>query len=181
MKKIITHLSNISNWPLWKRNKKKSDDISITESPPASLKEENEKKRKITAENDQEERNYYVSNEKSLAILKRLIKFEKSQKYLKKEITLTWLANHLGTNTKYLSETIRMHRNKNFNNYINGLRINYIVSLLHKAQEYRDYKIITLAEKCGYSSSQVFVIAFKKETGVIPSRYISDLKNKLSN
>jgi len=110
-------------------------------------------------------------------ILQRLSKFEKSNKYLKKEMSLGYLAAQLGTNTRYLSEIIKQHKSKSFNNYINGLRINYISMLLYKEPKYRKYKISYLAELCGFSSRVVFATTFKKETGVSPSYYIRNLKS----
>ena len=120
----------------------------------------------------------FITDETSTAILKKLMRFESSDKYLRKDINLTWLANHLNTNTKYISEVIKIHRNKNFNNYINGLRIEYIIQKLSENPVYREYKITYLAEECGYASPQVFVIAFKKESGVTPSNFIEQLKTQ---
>lgn len=119
-----------------------------------------------------------ISDDTLNAILKKLTKFEKSDKYLKKDINLTWLSNHLNTNTKYLSEIIKNHRSKNFNTYINWLRIRYITRMLYEDPVYREYKITYLAEECGYASPQVFVIAFKRETGVTPSYFIEQLKKR---
>lgn len=119
-----------------------------------------------------------ISEEMVSFILKKLAKFEDSGKFLRKDINLTWLSNHLNTNTKYISEVIKIHRNKNFNSYINGLRIQYITNKLISDPVYREYKISYLSEECGYASTQVFVIAFKKETGVTPSHFIDQLKNQ---
>jgi hypothetical protein len=119
-----------------------------------------------------------IPDEAFNVILKKIIRFENSDKYLRKDINLTWLSNHLNTNTKYLSEVIKIHRNKSFNNYINGLRIEYITRKLYENPVYREYKITYLAEECGYASPQVFVIAFKKEIGVTPSYFIEQLKNQ---
>ena len=52
------------------------------------------------------------------------------EKFLNKDMSLALLASHLETNTKYLSEVINKYKGKNFNVYINELRINYIVSKL---------------------------------------------------
>lgn len=109
-------------------------------------------------------------------ILNKLNKFEKSEKFLKKEISLTSLASSLDTNPRYLSEIIKQYKEKNFNNYLNGLRIQYITQLLYKEPIYREYKITYLAEYCGFASREVFAIAFKKETGVTPSYFISQLR-----
>ncbi|WEK70471.1 MAG: helix-turn-helix domain-containing protein [Candidatus Chryseobacterium colombiense] len=118
-----------------------------------------------------------ISTETYNSILKKINKFEKSEKFLRKDINLTWLSNHLNTNTKYLSEVIKSHTGKNFNGYINGLRIRYIINKLTEMPVYRDYKISYLAEECGYGSPQVFAIAFKRETGVTPSYFIEQFKN----
>lgn len=111
-------------------------------------------------------------------ILHKLEKFEKSNKYLRNEISLTYLASQLGTNTKYLSEVIKQHKGKNFSNYINGLRINYIATLLYNDSKFREYKTSYLAELSGFSSREVFTVVFKKETGVSPSYFIDNLKNE---
>ncbi|WP_343322115.1 helix-turn-helix domain-containing protein [Sphingobacterium multivorum] len=117
-----------------------------------------------------------ISENAQKKLLKKLETFERTEKFLRKEMTLTSLSNLLGTNPKYLSEVIKNHRAQNFNSYINSLKINFIVQKLYNEPEYRAYKISYLAEKCGYASPQVFVIAFKKERGVTPSYFISQLK-----
>lgn len=121
-----------------------------------------------------------ISIETETRILKRLLAFEKSEKFLRKDFSLGLLAAQLNTNSKYLSEVIKNNRAQNFNNYINTLRINYIVRKLYNEPKYREYKISYLAEECGYASSQVFVIAFKKINGVTPSYFIDSLKEDQS-
>lgn len=121
-----------------------------------------------------------ISDEARRKLLKKLEQFERSEKFLRKEMTLTSLSNLLGTNPKYLSDIIKNSKSQNFNNYINGLKINFIVRKLFNDPEYREYKISYLAEKCGYASPQVFVIAFKKEHGVTPSYFITQLKLNLN-
>jgi AraC-like DNA-binding protein len=63
-------------------------------------------------------------------LLSKLTDFENGNKYLSKDISLAQLAAQLGTNTKYLSEVINQYKEKNFNAYINELRIHYIVNKL---------------------------------------------------
>jgi len=145
---------------------------------------QNERKKNISHQNGSDlnsdvKYSVNITDETANNLLIKLEKFESSDKYLRKDISLTWLANHLNTNTKYLSEIIKIHKNKTFSNYINGLRINYIVHKLVEEPLYREYKINYLAEECGYASRQVFVIAFKKETGFTPSYFIENL-NKTS-
>lgn len=117
-----------------------------------------------------------ITDDTARTLLLKLDKFETSDKYLRKNINLTWLANDFNTNTRYLSAIIKKHRKKTFANYINSLKINYIIHKLVEDPLYREYKINYLAEECGYASSQVFVIAFKKETGFTPSYFIENIK-----
>lgn len=118
-----------------------------------------------------------IPDETLKSLLVKLEKFEKSKLFLKKDISRSWLVTHLNTNTKYFSELIKNHRNKNFTDYINGLRINYILKKLVEDPVYREYKHEYLAEECGFNSRQVFILAFKKETGFTPSYFIENLKN----
>lgn len=110
------------------------------------------------------------------SLLNKLAKFEKSEKFLKTEVSLTTLSNSLNTNPRYLSEIIKQHKSKSFNNYLNGLRIQYITNKLYEKSIYREYKISHLAEISGFSSREVFAVVFKKETGVTPSYFINQLK-----
>lgn len=123
------------------------------------------------------EKNINIPDHTSKLILLKLNKFEKSQKFIKKDISLTSLANDLNTNTRYLSEIIKQYKKKSYNNYINGLRIDYIKNKLIENPIYREYKISYLAEECGFSSREVFAVTFKKENGVTPSYFINNLDN----
>ncbi|MCT2563896.1 AraC family transcriptional regulator [Chryseobacterium herbae] len=122
------------------------------------------------------EKSINITDETVKMILAKLEKFEKSQKFIKKDLSLTSLANDLNTNTRYLSEIIKLYKENNYNNYINGLRINYITNKLYENPIYREYKISYLAEACGFSSREVFAVIFKKETGVSPSYFINNLR-----
>lgn len=137
------------------------------------LKSEN---RELNKMNIIEDKNILINEDAVNTIIDKLNRFETSQTFLKKEVNLTWLANQFNTNTKYLSKTIKFKTGKNFRDYINGLRIDYITHKLYDDPKYREYKIDYLAKECGYSSSQVFVISFKKEKKVTPSSFIKKLK-----
>lgn len=125
-----------------------------------------------------EDRNINIHDETAAVILQKLKRFEKSGKFLKNDITLSSLSTSLDTNPRYLSEIIKQYTGKNFNNYLNGLRIQNIIQLLYKESVYREYKITYLAEYSGFASTKVFATAFKKETGVTPSYFINQLKEE---
>lgn len=155
----------------WYRNQKilrKKHQLIINE-----LKNESHKK---TKENT--EKSILIADETLNTLLLKLSKFEESKKFLRQDMSLTYLANSLNTNTRYLSEIINQHRGKNFYNYLNHLRIQYITELLFKEPKYREYKISYLAEISGFTSREVFSSIFKKETGVTPSYFINNLRKE---
>lgn len=120
-----------------------------------------------------------VPEEIEIQLLKKLKKFESSQKFTSKNLLISTLANSLGTNTTYLSSVINQHKNKNFNNYINELRVNYIIQKLNTDPKYLKYKISHLAEEAGFSTHDTFTTTFKNLTGISPSQFIKLLhKNR---
>ncbi|WMC07356.1 helix-turn-helix domain-containing protein [Elizabethkingia anophelis] len=119
-----------------------------------------------------------ISSDKERELLKKIDGFEASHKFLRKNLSLSYLSNLFNTNPRYLSQIIREYKGLNFNGYINQLRINYISRKLYDTAIYREYKISYLAEECGYTSPQVFINAFKKETGMTPSYFIKELKGE---
>jgi len=108
-------------------------------------------------------------------LLTKLTKFETGEKFLNKDMSLALLASQLDTNTKYLSEVINKYKGKNFNVYINELRINYIVSKLKTNPMYLNYKVSYLADECGFSSHSSFSTVFKNCTGIKPNVFIQFL------
>lgn len=108
-------------------------------------------------------------------LLSKLTKFENGNKYLSKDISLAQLASQCDTNTKYLSEVINQYKGKNFNVYINELRIHYIVNKLKTDPIYLSYKVSYLAEECGFSTHSSFSTVFKSITGITPNVFIQFL------
>lgn len=163
----------------WKRNQTKLH--KKYETIIESLKSKNEDSGHTSSSSGiSTEKGINITDDTVKVILLKLEKFEKSQKFIKKDLSLTSLANELNTNTRYLSEIIKQYKGKNYNNYINGLRIDYITNKLYENPVYREYKISYLAEACGISSREVFAVIFKKETGVTPSYFINNLKKDYS-
>ncbi|KFF03826.1 AraC family transcriptional regulator [Chryseobacterium luteum] len=116
-----------------------------------------------------------ISKEKEDEILQKLEEWEKQQRYLDKSMTLSALSSQMGVNTKYLSEVINSSKGKNFNSYINELRINHIARLLRTDPVYLNYKVSYLAEYSGFSSHSAFATVFKSVTGMSPNVYIQEI------
>ncbi|SMC62993.1 helix-turn-helix domain-containing protein [Moheibacter sediminis] len=113
-----------------------------------------------------------LSKETEEFLMRKLEKFERGIKFTDKNMSVSMLSEILNTNSKYLNYIITKNRNKNFNQYINHLRINYIIQKIQSSPEYLHYKISSMAEECGFSSHGKFTEAFKKEIGINPSAFI---------
>lgn len=140
------------------------------------LKDDIEKEQKNT-----EKETPKVSKEKEDEILQKLKEWELSTNFLSKNMSISILSAQTEINTKYLSEVINSNKGKNFNGYINELRINHIAGLLKNDPAFLNYKVSYLAEYSGFSSHGAFTNVFKSITGMSPNHYIQEIiKNKRS-
>jgi len=117
-----------------------------------------------------------ISAETENKILKKLEIFERKKQFLDPHISLGTLALDFKTNTTYITYVIKKHKNDNLINYINKLRIEYIIQKMASQPEYANYKIEYLAQESGFSSYSTFKRIFTKETGIDPSKFITYLK-----
>lgn len=111
-------------------------------------------------------------------ILKKLSLFEEGTKYTDRNLNLSALSVKLKTNTKYLSYIINKYKKKDFNSYINELRILYIIKKMQTNPAYLNYKISYLADECGFSSHSKFTAVFKSVVGMSPSRFMDMLTKR---
>lgn len=117
-----------------------------------------------------------MTTETEQKILQSLEKFEQSRLFLKNSVSLPFLASYCHTNTKYLSHIVNSYKGKDFTNYINELRVKYIIQKLNTEPQYVKYKISALAEETGFSSQSKFSAAFRKVTSVTPSEFLQQYK-----
>jgi len=122
-----------------------------------------------------------ISKEKEEEILQKLEEFEQSDRFLNKNMSLSLLSSQMEINTKYLSEVINNSKEKNFNGYINELRINHIAHLLRTNPTFLNYKVSYLAEYSGFSSHSTFTTVFKSITGMSPNAYIQEISKSKSS
>ncbi|TYA56719.1 helix-turn-helix domain-containing protein [Formosa maritima] len=133
---------------------------------------------KVSPKPKQKSKRLIIPKKTEQSILLKLSHFEKSKKFLNKDMSLAVLAGQFETNTKYLSEIINNHYNDNFNTYINKLRINYIIKKLKNDSNYINYKISYLAEDSGFATHSSFATVFKTIIGMSPATFISLLKEE---
>lgn len=108
-------------------------------------------------------------------VLEQLEKFEGDKKFLDKNWTLVKLSAAFNSNTNYLSKIIFHYRNKKFVEYLNDLRVDYIIKRLKEDKVVRNYTNKALAEEAGFSTTQRFTNAFKSRTGISPTYFIEEL------
>jgi len=126
----------------------------------------------------EEESGKDVAEDIRAQILQGLKKLEAKEYFLQQECNSYNVAKKIKTNTSYLSKVINSHYQKNFNTYINDLRINYAVLRLKNNKQFRQYSIQSIAEEVGYKSADSFTRYFKKHTGLNPSFYIKKLNDQ---
>ena len=128
----------------------------------------------IEQEKEEQRRQTSVSPENAKPLSQQEILFRTAQKkvksgklYLDKEISLDSLAKILDTNRTYLSSCINTCSGKNFNQWINDFRIDYLLERIHSGQ-----KLSVLAEKAGFVSTDSFYRNFKRKTNLTPNEYL---------
>ncbi|MHA7057735.1 helix-turn-helix domain-containing protein [Aquimarina sp. M1] len=119
-----------------------------------------------------------IDEDKVQNIIKGLEKLEMQEYFLKSECNLRAMAKKLKTNATYLSKIINIHKEKNFTDYINDLRIEYVLQRLKNDKKFRSYAIQSIASEVGYKSSYSLVKHFKAKTGINPSYYIKSLEKQ---
>lgn len=111
-------------------------------------------------------------------IISKLDSFEERKLYLSLGLTISELAKTFDTNSRYLSKVVNTLKQKSFSNYLNDLRIDYVIEELKNNEKFRKYTIKAISNEIGFNSSEVFSKQFYKRTGLYPSFYIKNLKKK---
>lgn len=111
-----------------------------------------------------------TQDETSIALFKQIDSLIREQQLFKQpRFSLRDLAEVSGLNEKLLSSLINQQAGKNFNDYINGLRVDAICQYLK--QHPQDVQFLQIALDMGFNAKSTFNTAFKKETGVTPSQF----------
>ena len=117
-----------------------------------------------------------INSETITLILRQLEKFENEKKFLEKDWNLVTLSAAFNSNTKYVAAILIYYKDVRIHEYINGLRIEYIVNLLRTQPIYRKYTYAALAQEAGFSSTQRFANAFLAKAGMPVSYFIEQIK-----
>ena len=100
-----------------------------------------------------------------------LMRTQKEKMFLDTNLTLVSLADRLGTNRTYLSQSIHYHFHTNLAGFIKDMRIEYTMKLMDNETpssiNYQD-----IAGKAGYSSMSSFYRDFASIVGTTPKQYM---------
>ena len=96
--------------------------------------------------------------------------------FLQYDLTLSQLAQAIGTNRSYLSQYFSQ-QGLTYNAYINGLRVEHFIRLYQEAvASHRSFTAAQLSAESGFHSYSTFSAAFKQKTGKTVTAWISDTK-----
>lgn len=118
-----------------------------------------------------------IKDEKANAILEELETLESTHFYLSPDVTLHTTAKLLHTNTTYLSKALNAVKKQSFSQYLNKLRIDYVLVKLKEDAVFRSYTIHAISKEIGYKSATTFIKEFKSKTGLNPSYYIKKIES----
>ncbi|MEP0264616.1 tetratricopeptide repeat protein [Dokdonia sp.] len=122
----------------------------------------------------------HIKDTQAQEILDKLSQLEKTGFYKSKECNLYTTAKAIHTNTTYLSKTLNEVKKQSFSQYLNELRIDYVLIKLKEDTRFRSYTVKAISEEIGYKSVTTFLKAFKSKTNLNPSYYIDSL-NTINN
>lgn len=117
-----------------------------------------------------------LSNDKLEQLGRQLNEFEIDKRFLDKKINLDLLSKEFNTNRAYLSRSVNELKGQNFSQYLNALRIKYIVNELKTNKNLQKLTIAAIADEAGYNNVESFTNAFKKITDTLPSYFIKALQ-----
>lgn len=96
---------------------------------------------------------------------------EKEKLYIDPNLTLKDVADHMHTNTKYLSQVVNHHAGCNFQQFINTFRVNEVKSKL-TGEEFQNLTLFGIALQCGFKNKSTFYKVFREITGHTPKDFI---------
>jgi len=149
------------------KNKVESDDLT--------QKINNHQIQKQSVSKDIPVKEVIIDDQKTNDILLWLERLEQQEFFLSKDCSLRTMAKKAKTNVTYLSKTINKHKGINFNDYVNTLRIEYVVKRLNADKKFRSFSIKSIANEVGYKSDYSFAKHFKAKMGMNPSYHIKKL------
>ena len=122
--------------------------------------------------NGEETQSVSIAEEKRAELIKAIQNvMDQTEIISDPEFNLNTLSKMVGSNSKYVSIAINDTYNKNFKTFLNEYRIREASIRLVDKENYGMLTISAIGESVGFSSTNGFIIAFKKIVGMTPSVY----------
>ncbi|RPG31348.1 helix-turn-helix domain-containing protein [Flagellimonas sp.] len=96
---------------------------------------------------------------------------EEGELYKREHLTLSELSTMVGTNSKYLSQSINAKLQCSFVDFVNGYRIEEAKRLMLDETN-KSLTLEAIGGLAGFKSKSVFFRAFKKATGMTPNQFL---------
>ena len=129
----------------------------------------------IIPANESGYKNSGLKKEEAEALNQKLLKLMVNDKpYLEPKLTLSILADKLNTSTNYLSQTINQFQKVNFYDFVNTYRIEEFKYLVTDPKN-KNFSLLALAYDSGFNSKSSFNQVFKKQTGLTPSQFLTQI------
>lgn len=111
----------------------------------------------------------------------QLVLFMENEKpFIASNLTINKLAILTNIPVYIISNIINHHFKSNFNTWVNNYRIKYFLTLTNNP-ELKQFTIEALAMQSGFANRVTFNIAFKREIGESPGKYLKSIKKKYVN
>lgn len=121
-----------------------------------------------------EKQNHKITSEVSQKIETIAVYFKTERPYLDPELNLITLSQKLQLSRAELSETINSGLGKNFNDFVNGYRVDAVKQMLAEGKQ-EQLSLLGIALECGFNSKATFNRVFKKLAKISPTEYLKTL------
>lgn len=95
--------------------------------------------------------------------------FLQNKPFTKPRYSIKDLSAEMGIPSYLLSSFINQEYGKNFNEFVNDQRIDYLIELVKKEPRHLDYTLEVIGQLGGFNSRSTFIEAVKRRTGKMPS------------
>ncbi|GGP06764.1 hypothetical protein GCM10010992_27860 [Cloacibacterium rupense] len=159
----------------------------LAEKNKFSINEQNSDSSKKTVDRLENHKTLLISKIPGLSpatidyVLNKLDTFENENQFLNPKITLKSLCEEFNTNSGYLSRIINVYKQKNFTQYINDLRLDYIIEKMKTNKKYLSIEIKELASEAGFGNAESFSDNFQRKFKMKPSIFIKMMKENLDS
>lgn len=94
------------------------------------------------------------------------------------DFTLKQLADNVGSNTTYVSQTINETYGVSFSTLLGNFRVRLVCQRITNEDRYSNLTVEGIANSVGFKSRTAFLNAFKREVGLTPSEYLRMAKTE---